>query len=351
MSEAMSALGVATTRSLAVVTTGETVFREYPTPGAVVTRVASSHIRVGTFQYFAARGDIEGLKALTDYTIERHYPELLQTDNNRYLMLIDQFMDRFISLVVDWMRVGFIHGVMNTDNTALSGETIDYGPCAMMGIYDPATVYSSIDVQGRYAFGNQPEIAQWNTIRFAECLLPLIDENNEKAVAVVTELVHQFTDRFRTKYMEMLGLKFGLATLQQGDDELLFAWMKNLQRKELDYTRTFDQLTHAVISSSAADNLQNKLGDLFESWQQRIEQKAHTKNEIHKLMRASNPVVIPRNHHVEAAIKAVEQEGDLALTKQLLSVLRSPYQELDDTYLFQSPPEDGDANYQTFCGT
>ncbi len=215
MSEAMKALGIPTTRCLAVVTTGETVFRETTLPGAVVTRVASSHLRIGTFQFFAARGDHQALKTLCNYTIERHYPELQEEGQNQYVSFINKVIERQIQLVVEWMRVGFIHGVMNTDNTSLSGETIDYGPCAMMGIYDPQTVYSSIDTMGRYAFGNQPDILQWNIARFAECLLPLINADRNKAVDQVGPVIAEFPDRFEKEYMKMMGKKLGLTLLSR----------------------------------------------------------------------------------------------------------------------------------------
>ena len=233
MSEAMNALGVPTTRCLAVVTTGEPVFRETPLPGAVVTRVASSHLRIGTFQFFAARGDHQALKTLCNYTIERHYPELQEEGQNQYLRLINKVIERQIQLVVEWMRVGFIHGVMNTDNTSLSGETIDYGPCAMMGIYDPQTVYSSIDTMGRYAFGNQPEILQWNIAGFVECLLPLINADRNKAVDQVGPIIAEFPGRFEKEYMKMMGKKLGLTFFKQEDQKLIASVLNRLKDRSL----------------------------------------------------------------------------------------------------------------------
>jgi len=270
MSEAMKALGVPTTRCLAVVTTGETVFRETPLPGAVVTRVASSHLRIGTFQFFAARGDHQALKTLCDYTIERHYPELQEEGENQYLQFIDKVIERQVHLVVHWMRVGFIHGVMNTDNTSLSGETIDYGPCAMMGTYDPQTVYSSIDTMGRYAFGNQPEILQWNIARFAECLLPLINVDRNKAVDQVGPVIAEFPGRFEKEYMKMIGKKLGLTFFKQEDKKLIVSVLNRLKERRLDYTVTFDLLTKSLMSEAATSQMKNELEECFDLWQKRL---------------------------------------------------------------------------------
>ncbi len=351
MSESMAALGVPTSRCLAVVSTGESVVRETVRPGAVVTRLASSHIRIGTFQYFAARGDIKSIKALCDYTIHRHYPQLQQHQEGRYLKLVDAFMDKLIALVVAWMRVGFIHGVMNTDNTALSGETIDYGPCAMMGIYNPKTIYSSIDVMGRYAFGNQPDIAQWNLTRFAECLLPLIDDNSDRAVEQAKQVIETFSERFSKAYQLMLGHKLGLSVLQPSDHQLINNMIEQLRIERLDYTATFDQLTKSLSSDVISEQLKQSLGSHYDLWRQRLSQQQQSIEEIQLLMRNHNPVIIPRNHHVEAAIKESEQTGEVNKAQALLKVLRSPYQELAQTAQYQMPPDDGDKNYQTFCGT
>ena len=351
MSEAMNALGVPTTRCLAVVTTGEPVFRESVLPGAIVTRVASSHLRIGTFQFIAARGDHQALKTLCDYTIERHYPELKEEGSNQYLGLIDKVIARQIQLVVEWMRVGFIHGVMNTDNTSLSGETIDYGPCAMMGNYDPQTVYSSIDTMGRYAFGHQPEIAQWNITRFAECLLPLINADTKNAIDQVGPIITGYPDRFKQAYIEMIGKKFGLASFQQEDQKLLFSILNRLEERRLDYTITFDLLTKSLTSEAVVSQVKNELGESFDLWQKRLSEQRSRSREVQDLMRQHNPVVIPRNHHIEAVIQACEQTGKATLAENFLQVLRSPYEELAETPLYQDPPGDGDENYQTFCGT
>jgi len=351
MSEAMNALGVPTTRCLAVVTTGEPVFRDSSLPGAIVTRVASSHLRIGTFQFIAARDDHKALKTLCDYTIERHYPELQEEGPNQYIRFFDKVVERQIQLVVEWMRVGFIHGVMNTDNTTLSGETIDYGPCAMMGKYDPETVYSSIDTMGRYAFGNQPAIAQWNLARFAECLLPLINADPNKAIDQVGPIITEFPDRFQQVYLKMMGKKLGLSSFEQQDQKLLFSLLDRLKEKSLDYTITFDLLTKSFISEAAASKMKNALEEDFNLWQKRLNQQDATPQEIQELMRQHSPVVIPRNHYVEAVIKECEQTGKVMLAKKFLQVLRSPYVELTQTSQYQDPPSDGDVNYQTFCGT
>ncbi|NNL43384.1 MAG: YdiU family protein [Desulfobacterales bacterium] len=351
MSEAMNALGVPTTRCLAVVTTGEPVFRDSSLPGAIVTRVASSHLRIGTFQFIAARDDHQALKNLCDYTIERHYPELHEEGSNQYIRFFDKVVERQIELVVEWMRVGFIHGVMNTDNTSLSGETIDYGPCAMMGKYDPQTVYSSIDTMGRYAFGNQPAIAQWNLARFAECLLPLINADPNKAIDQVGLVITEFPHRFQQVYLKMMGRKLGLSSFEQEDQKLVFSFLDRLKEKGLDYTITFDLLTKSLISEAAASQMKNELEEDFDLWQKRLNQQDATPQEAQELMRQHNPVVIPRNHHVEAAIKECEQTGEVTLAKKFLQVLRSSYAELAQTSQYQDPPSDGDVNYQTFCGT
>jgi len=351
MSEAMNALGVPTTRCLAVVTTGETVFRETPLPGAVVTRVASSHLRIGTFQFFAARSDHRALTTLCNYTINRHYPELQEEGRNPYVSLIDRVIERQIQLVVEWMRIGFIHGVMNTDNTSLSGETIDYGPCAMMGIYDPQTVYSSIDTTGRYAFGHQPEILQWNLARFAECLLPLINADMNKAVDQVAPVIADFPDRFEKELMKMMGKKLGLTFFKQEDQKLIVSVLNRLKDRRLDYTVTFDLLTKSLMSEAAASQMKNELEECFDIWQKRLSEQHADTQKVQALMRQHNPVVIPRNHHVEEVIQACEQSGEATLAEKFLQVLRSPYEELATTSEYQDPPSDGDKDYQTFCGT
>lgn len=351
MSEAMNALGIATTRCLSVVTTGETVYRNIQLPGAIVTRVASSHVRVGTFQFFAARNDLQSLKTLCDYTIARHFPEVLETGPNRYIALIDKVIDRQIKLVIDWTRVGFIHGVMNTDNTSISGDTIDYGPCAMMGVYDPHSVYSSIDVDGRYAFGNQPEIAHWNMLRFAECLLPLIDSDEDKAVNKVVPLFSAFPNRFEEAFRVMMATKLGLTSVKSEDQKLISSLLTRLKESKMDYTVSFHILSKSLTAKTSASQMHDKLGDWFDHWQSRLNDQGATYEEVQQLMRQYNPVVIPRNHHVEAVIQECEETGEASSVESLLHILRSPYQELPETASYQDPPSDGDEDYQTFCGT
>jgi uncharacterized protein YdiU (UPF0061 family) len=351
MSEALHWLGVPTTRTLAVVTTGEPVFRERPLPGAVLTRVAASHLRVGSFEYFAARRDRDSLRRLCDYAIDRHYPHLHEADGNPYLGLVEAVVARQVRLVVEWLRIGFIHGVMNTDNTAISGETIDFGPCAMLGRYDPATVYSSIDRQGRYAFGNQPSIAQWNMARFAEALLPLVDEDPERAVAAVTPLIDAFRPQFQQAYAQMLGDKLGLDGSEADDAALIEAWLALMEEKGLDYTLAFDELTRSLGDEGLEHSLSHRLGDWYPRWRERLGRLPADLTAVREAMRRHNPVVIPRNHQVEAVIDACEQGDGAEAVESLLEVLRSPYREIPATARYQSPPSDGDCNYQTFCGT
>lgn len=381
MSEAMFALGVPTTRCLSVVTTGEDVYRETPLPGAVVTRVAASHIRVGSFQYFAARGDQASLRTLCDYTIRRHYPEIIQIMGesstqgaeaeaglekpNKYYLLLDKAIEKQIDLVVSWMRVGFIHGVMNTDNTAISGETIDYGPCAMMGIYDPQTVFSSIDRNSRYAFANQPDIAHWNMTRFAECLLPLVDKdgNEERALKTLQPLIVNFADRFKTKYMKMMGNKLGFEQVGSDEEHLVETLLELMLQKKMDYTITFNNLSKAIEKRSLQTEpetgtkteqeieLNNELGEWFGDWENQLSKHSLSLKQIITLMRTNNPVVIPRNHHVEAVLKSSLETGNAEAAKQFLKVLASPYKEISQTAQYQDRAVEDETCYKTFCGT
>jgi uncharacterized protein YdiU (UPF0061 family) len=260
-------------------------------------------------------------------------------------------MDRQIRLVVEWMRVGFIHGVMNTDNTTLSGETIDYGPCAMMGIYDPETVYSSIDVQGRYGFGNQPAITQWNLIRFAECLMPLIHEDPNKAANRIRPILSSFQERFDRAYTEMMGKKLGLTSLKPEDAALVRSLLFRLKERKLDYTITFDRLTQSLTSEPLRSRLEDEFGHWWKIWQHHLRTTNQTSWEIQSAMRRHNPVVIPRNHHMERVISECIHSGSADPAKRFLHVLGSPYSKLDTTSAYTDPPGDGDMNYQTFCGT
>ncbi|MET0107138.1 MAG: protein adenylyltransferase SelO [Sedimenticola sp.] len=351
MGEAMHALGVPSTRSLAVTTTGETVYRDTPQPGAVVTRVASSHLRVGTFEYFAARNNYRAVEKLCDYAIQRHYPELGEAGSDRFIMLLENVMQRQIDLVVEWLRVGFIHGVMNTDNTAISGETIDYGPCAMMGVYNPETVFSSIDRQGRYAFGNQPAIAQWNMARFAETLLPLIDEDEKRAVDSAVSVIEKFTDRFQDRYLKMMARKMGLVELLPSDPELVNGLLNLLQEKRLDYTVSFNLLTESLSSQPDEKQMHDELGEWFVQWKRRLGDQPSEKAESYALMRNANPLVIPRNHHMEEVIMRCIESGEPRAAEEFLEVLSSPYALTPETLSYQVVPDYADIDYQTFCGT
>ena len=373
------------------------MYRERPLPGAVVTRIASSHVRVGTFQYFSARRDTDSLKKLTSYAIERHFPEL----DKKYVTkagepekslsaekVIDFFsavLNKQLTLVISWLRVGFIHGVMNTDNTAISGETIDYGPCAMMNHYNSDTVFSSIDRNARYAFGNQASIMQWNMARFAECLIPVIeqcladnkdeqlddnigddsdadeDENHLVAIAMLEPLLAEFSQNFKQEYLQMMANKLGIDEVEAADVELINDLQDLMQSNGLDYTKTFvdlnANLTEASVNASVhqvnndADNQKEKLTDWqlwLERWHTRVSKDIPAAK---ALMAKTNPLVIPRNHHVEAILASSQETGDLSALNKFLQVLRQPYANLAKTKDYQDSPADGDINYHTFCGT
>jgi uncharacterized protein YdiU (UPF0061 family) len=348
ISEALSALGIPTTRSLAVVTTGEPVYRETTRKGAVLTRVASSHVRVGTFEYAAALGDEPTLRALADYSIDRHYPELAG-DTSKYLDFFRAVMDRQASLVARWQLVGFIHGVMNTDNVAISGETIDYGPCAFMNAYNPATVFSSIDHAGRYAYGNQPVIEQWNLARFAEALLPLLDPDQDRAIALATEALGEYPALFEGHWLAGMRRKLGLQTAEAADIGLIRSLLDWMERARADFTNTFRDLSSEV--PPAGERYQDPdLRAWYSRWQDRLGRDGPTKASAHVLMRAVNPTVIPRNHRVEEALAAAEDRDELSPLHRLLTVLASPYQAGADSAPYQEPPSD-DCSYRTFCGT
>lgn len=351
MSEAMYALGVPTARSLAVVTTGETVFRDQPQPGAVVTRVAASHLRVGSFEYFAARKDYDSVEKLSDYAIERHYPQIKSRDPARFVSLLEAVIENQIKTIIEWLRVGFIHGVMNTDNTTISGQTIDFGPCAMMGIYDLQTVYSSIDRQGRYAYGNQPSILQWNMARLAETMMPLIDKDQDKALEKINELFDRHFQHFHQPYFSMLGRKIGLADVGSEEHKLIAGLLDILEKNRLDYTISFLQLTQWLNEEIEFDQLDDALKNWAMDWKSRLKQKTADMTEAIFLMQQSNPVVIPRNHHVESVIENCINSGKPEPAETFLKVLRSPYKALDSTFFYQDAPGDGDSGYHTFCGT
>lgn len=350
ISEAMSALGIATTRSLTVVETGETVFRDDAYPAAVLTRVASSHIRVGTFQFAAAVHDEQILKALADYTINRHFPELAETEN-KYLLFLGKVIDLQASLIAKWMHVGFIHGVMNTDNMSICGETIDYGPCAFMNNYDPATVFSSIDTQGRYAFGNQAKIGLWNLYRFAEALLPLFHADQEQAIAAATEQLDHFTAIFSDYWLAGMRQKLGLFNQEADDLKLTEDLLIHMQNNNADYTNTF-----RALGKDAIKQMQIYQDQGFRSWlalwQARLSRQTQTPEQVHALMDQSNPAIIPRNHLVEEALAAAVNHNDMTLVEQLIVATANPYNAAATDVKYMQAPQPGfDTHYKTFCGT
>ncbi|MBE0364481.1 hypothetical protein PULV_a2827 [Pseudoalteromonas ulvae UL12] len=349
MSEAMFALGVPTSRCLAVVASGEPVYRGDAKPGAIVTRVAASHIRVGTFQYFASQGNLEALDELTQYAIARHYPTIKSSGAERVITFLEQVIAKQITLITAWLRVGFIHGVMNTDNTAISGETIDFGPCAMMGVYHPGTVFSSIDRKGRYAFANQAPIAQWNMARLAEALLPLIDSDQDAAVAKVEPLIIAMSAQFQQAFNTMMAAKLGFEHTSDEVDALSTELLDLMQTHQLDYTLTFYHLG-LIINSQATVALVAPLNDWVAKWQSALANVSISPCNAYELMQQNNPVVIPRNHHVEAVLAQYEQ-GAQSDIERFLSVLAHPYQHTQHTEQYQDPAADGDQHYRTFCGT
>jgi serine/tyrosine/threonine adenylyltransferase len=347
ISEAMHALGIPTTRSLAVAATGETVFRETPLPGAVLTRVAASHLRVGTFQWAAGAGEQEHVRALLDYTLRRHYPDSADTANPAQALL-DAVTERQARLIAQWMLVGFIHGVMNTDNMALSGETIDYGPCAFMDAYDPATVFSSIDRHGRYAYGNQPTIAQWNLTRFAETLLPLIDANEENAIVTATASLHRFADRFQEHWLAGMRAKLGLFNAEPEDTALFKSLLEGMHQAKADYTNTFAALCRGTAPVPGVPGLTDEFRPLYAA---RLERQPQSPAESLALRRSHCPAFIPRNHLVEAALSAATQ-GDIAPMHRLLDVLSRPYDHDRSAPYYREPASEAHAAmYQTYCGT
>jgi serine/tyrosine/threonine adenylyltransferase len=347
ISEAMAALGIPTTRSLAVVTTGEPVYRTGALKGAVLTRVAASHIRVGTFEYAARLREESTLRALADYAISRHYPELIDAPQ-KYLAFLRAVSDRQAALIARWQLVGFVHGVMNTDNMAISGETIDYGPCAFMNVYDPATVFSSIDHAGRYAYGNQPTIAQWNLARLAETLLTLFDPNPERAVALATEVLNEFPERFEGYWLAGMRKKLGLQTTEDGDAELIRALLDWMAKTRADFTNTFRDLSEVPpVGDSYRDP---EFRSWYAQWRQRLEREGRSEAETFAVMRSVNPAIIPRNHRVEEALAAAEERDDLSVLRELLAVLASPYEPTDDSRKYREAPAD-ECGYRTFCGT
>jgi serine/tyrosine/threonine adenylyltransferase len=356
VSEAMAALGIPTTRSLAAVVTGEVVMRETALPGAVLTRVASSHIRVGTFQFFASRGDTDGVRRLADHVIARHYPQAAAAERP-YAALLAGVIGRQAELVARWLLVGFIHGVMNTDNSSISGETIDYGPCAFMDHYDPAAVFSSIDEQGRYAYANQPRIALWNLTRLAECLLPLFSDDQDKAIAEAQDLLGAFAEKFSAAYQAGLRQKIGLFTARDGDEALVQDLLDAMAQNQADFTLTFRRLADAALDSENDSAVRQlfadpaAFGDWATRWRQRTADETQSAEQRRNAMRAVNPVFIPRNHRIEAIIEAAVNRDDTAPFEELLTVLAKPFDDQPAFAAYAEPPQPEQRVLQTFCGT
>lgn len=371
MSEAMYHLGISTTGSLAATFTGEQVRRETMQPGGVLTRVAASHIRVGTFEYIARFESKEVLETFVEYTIQRHYPSLADAEN-KALALLEAVLERQVHLITHWMRVGFIHGVMNTDNMSIAGETIDYGPCAFMNRYHPATAYSAIDVQRRYAYGNQPPIAQWNLARLAGALLPLIHDTPEKGIELAQPIINNFPTLYHTAWLKMMRQKLGWAGEQTDDADLITALLDWMEGQNADYTNTFLLLqaqltntdepvavaqwmgTYAIVGKANAREQEYDEATFKKwllQWRQRVGALGQTDAAALQMMQAVNPVFIPRNHQVEAALAAATQQQDYTLFNKLLTVLSNPYQAQEGKEAYQMPPVDGEEGYQTFCNT
>lgn len=345
ISEAMHSLGIPTTRSLAVVSTGETVYREDELPGAILNRIASSHIRVGTFQFAALHQEKTISQSLLDYTIDRHFPES-KDHENKALALLDQVMKLQADLITHWMRVGFIHGVMNTDNMALCGETIDYGPCAFMDSFDPSTVFSSIDHQRRYAYANQPVMAHWNLARLAESLLPLIHENRETAIELAEDSLKAFEELYKSKWLAMMGNKLGLAKIEDQDEELITELLDLMHEYSADYTNTFLDLGQKELPAE-----EFYISEDFSNWHNRwVERLQQEGGDSFALMRSVNPTVIPRNHKVEEALQAAERD-DLTPFHHLLEAVTNPYESGEYLKPYQTPPNPKEKVLQTFCGT
>ncbi|MBS62092.1 protein adenylyltransferase SelO [Salinisphaera sp.] len=356
VSEGMAALGIPTTRALAMVATGESVRRRRAEPGGVLTRVAASHVRVGTFEYFYRQGHNEAVRALADYVIERHYPHVADADNP-YHALLEEVAAHTADLIAQWLLVGFIHGVMNTDNVSIAGETIDYGPCAFMDSYNPATVYSSIDHGGRYAYNRQPGIGQWNLARFAECLLPLLDEDQEKAVEQAQAVLERYVERFETTYHDGLAAKIGLEERREGDADLAYDLLKRMTEQGADFTLTFRHLSDL---GRAADDRDDNVRALFDDpsgfdgwavrWRERLADETRDDAERRAAMRAVNPAYIPRNHRIQQAIDAAEA-GDYQPLDDLLTVVANPYDDHPELAEYARPPKPEEVVERTFCGT
>lgn len=349
ISEAMHELGIPTTRSLAVALTGESIIRETELPGAILTRVAASHLRVGTFQYAARWGTPEELRALADYALHRHFPEL-EAEENRYLKLLQEVIKRQAMLIAKWQLVGFIHGVMNTDNMTISGETIDYGPCAFMDVYDPATVFSSIDTQGRYAYGNQPYIGVWNLARFAETLLPLLHKDEKKAIELAEKELSGFSDLYKQYSLAGMRAKLGLFHEEEQDQSLVEDLLSMMHKYQADYTNTFRAFTLGKPEDTVLYGT-TEFTEWHEKWQARLDSQEESKASAQQLMQKNNPAIIPRNHRVEEALEAAVNQGDYRVMERLLDVLSDPFAYSPEQEEYATLPADSNCAYRTYCGT
>ena len=348
ISEAMHALNIPTTRSLAVTKTGEAVIRETYLKGAILTRVASSHIRVGTFQYARNWGTAKDIKKLADYTLKRHFKEI-ENKENPYLSLLKEVIKRQAELIAKWQLVGFIHGVMNTDNMTISGETIDYGPCAFMDTYDPETVFSSIDIYGRYAYKNQPNMAVWNLARFAETLLPLLSTDQDEAINLAEDALAEFSEIFKNNWISGMRAKLGIFNEETEDEDLIKNLLSIMQKYKADYTNTFRALTLGDLDDTEILNSE-EFKEWYKMWQERLSRQDESKDLLKKLMKSSNPAVIPRNHRVEEALEAAEK-GDYSVMDKLLDVLINPFEYSKDQEEYAKLPKPSSCKYKTYCGT
>lgn len=347
ISEAMHALGVPTTRSLAVTLTGDVVMREQVLKSAVLTRVAGSHLRGGTFQYAIIESE-EAVKELADYAIERHYPDFSGKEN-KYELFLEAVIHAQSYLIAKWQSIGFIHGVMNTDNMAISGETIDYGPCAFMDYYDPKKVFSSIDVGGRYQFRNQPGIAQWNLAKFAETLIPLLHENQEKAIEIAQEKLDNYKDLYQTYWLTNMVNKLGIATPDESDVELVLEFLEILEEEKLDHTSTFRALSLNQESDIKVED-EEAFNAWLEKWQSALQQKEQSTEDAYRLMKSVNPAVIPRNHLIEEALFHAVKTDDMTKVEKLVEIFKDPYSDAHDEY-YRRPPKEEEMIQNTFCGT
>ena len=348
ISESLFNLGISTTRSLAVVSTGEPIMREMVLPGAILTRVASSHIRVGTFEFAAAQSDKNVIKSLIEYTINRHYPSLINKDNKE-LSLIRLVMEKQVDLIVHWMRVGFIHGVMNTDNMTISGETIDYGPCAFMDTYDPNKVFSSIDHGRRYAYDNQPKVAQWNLARLAESILLGIESNIEKVLPVAEGIINEFSVVYKKKWLAMMGSKLGLFFLRKDDEKLIYELLDWMEKNNADFTKTFRDLSNATYPHSKIYD-DNQFRQWFDRWQNRLKYNDRALQSAISLMKSVNPNIIPRNHIVDQVLKSADS-GDFKPLSDLLIAIKEPYKDRTSISKYENLPKPNEQILHTYCGT